>query len=54
LAATLQEESDTLVDVVEPYLLKRGFLMRTSSGRRTSEAAYKHLGVTYQQGLFRE
>jgi len=54
LAATLQEETDTLVDVVEPYLLKRGFLMRTSSGRRASEAAYHHLGVTYQQGLFRE
>lgn len=54
LAATLQEETDTLVDVVEPYLLKRGLLMRTSSGRRASEAAYKHLGVAYQQGLFRE
>jgi holliday junction DNA helicase RuvB len=54
LAATLQEETDTLVDVVEPYLLKRGFLMRTSSGRRASEAAYQHLGITYQQGLFRE
>lgn len=54
LAATLQEETDTLVDVVEPYLLKRGFLMRTSSGRRASEAAYQHLGITYQKGLFRE
>ncbi len=54
LAATLQEETDTLVDVVEPYLLKQGLLMRTSSGRRASETAYKHLGVTYQQGLFRE
>jgi Holliday junction DNA helicase RuvB len=54
LAATLQEEADTLVDVVEPYLLKLGFLMRTSSGRKASEAAYKHLGATHQQGLFRE
>jgi Holliday junction DNA helicase RuvB len=53
LAATLQEETDTLVDVVEPYLLKQGFLMRTSSGRKTSEAAYRHLGITTQQkGLF--
>ena len=53
LAATLQEETDTLVDLVEPYLLKMGFLMRTSSGRRTSEAAYRHLGVTSPQpGLF--
>jgi Holliday junction DNA helicase RuvB len=40
--------------VVEPYLLKRGLLMRTSSGRRASEAAYRHLGVAFQQGLFRE
>ena len=54
LAATLQEEADTLVDVVEPYLLKLGYLMRTSSGRKASDAAYKHLGITFQQGLFRE
>jgi Holliday junction DNA helicase RuvB len=54
LAATLQEEADTLVDMVEPYLLKLGFLMRTSSGRKASEVAYKHLGATHQQGLFRE
>ena len=53
LAATLQEETDTLVDVVEPYLLKLGFLMRTSSGRKTSESAYRHLGITTEQpGLF--
>ncbi|MBL0713531.1 MAG: Holliday junction branch migration DNA helicase RuvB [Desulfosarcina sp.] len=53
LAATLQEETDTLVDVVEPYLLKMGFLMRTSSGRKTSESAYRHMGITTQQpGLF--
>ena len=45
VAATLQEESDTLVDVVEPFLLKIGFIMRTASGRRASDAAYKHLGL---------
>jgi Holliday junction DNA helicase RuvB len=45
IAATLQEETDTLVDVVEPYLLKIGLLTRTSSGRKVSEAAYKHLGI---------
>ena len=45
IAATLQEESDTLVDVVEPYLLKIGLIMRTSSGRRTSEAANRHFGL---------
>lgn len=43
IAATLQEETDTLVDVVEPYLLKIGFVLRTSSGRRISEAACDHL-----------
>jgi Holliday junction DNA helicase RuvB len=46
LAATLNEESDTLVDVVEPYLLKIGFLARTPAGRRITRAAYEHLGVT--------
>ena len=45
IAATLQEETDTLVDVVEPYLLKIGFIMRTSSGRRASDAACKHLSI---------
>jgi Holliday junction DNA helicase RuvB len=52
IAATLQEESDTLVDVVEPYLLKIGFILRTSSGRKASEAAYKHLGFRVQGKLF--
>lgn len=53
IAATLQEESDTLVDVVEPYLLKTGFLTRTSSGRKVSEEAYRHFGLPIQQGLFK-
>ncbi len=52
LAATLQEESDTLVDIVEPYLLKIGFITRTSSGRKASEAAYRHLGFSVQQRFF--
>jgi len=43
IAATLQEEADTLVDVVEPFLLKKGFLMRTSAGRKTSAAAHIHI-----------
>ncbi len=45
LAATLNEESDTLVDVVEPYLLKIGFLARTPAGRRITKRAYEHLGA---------
>ncbi len=43
IAATLQEETDTLIDVVEPYLLKAGLLIRTSSGRRATELSYNHL-----------
>jgi Holliday junction DNA helicase RuvB len=43
LAATLNEEVDTLVDMVEPYLLQQGFISRTKSGRRATDAAYRHL-----------
>jgi Holliday junction DNA helicase RuvB len=50
IAATLQEESDTLVDVVEPFLLKIGFIARTSSGRKASEEAYRHLGYCVGNG----
>jgi Holliday junction DNA helicase RuvB len=61
LAATLQIETDVLLEVVEPYLLKTGFLLRTSQGRRASERAYAHLGIAYRPhresgktGLFEE
>ena len=52
IAATLQEESDTLVDIVEPYLLKIGYITRTSSGRKASESAYRHLGYQVQRKFF--
>ncbi len=52
IAATLQEETDTLVDVVEPYLLSIGMVIRTSAGRKASEAAYRHLGYCVQEKLF--
>lgn len=54
LAATLNEEVDTLVDVVEPYLLKAGLLVRTPSGRRVTDLAREHLGEQPAQngGLF--
>ncbi len=45
LAATLNEEAETLEEVVEPFLLKRGFLSRTPGGRRATVAAYEHLSV---------
>ncbi len=43
LAATLNEETDTIVDVVEPYLLKIGFLRRTSRGREITARAKEQL-----------
>ncbi len=46
IAATLNEERDTLIDVVEPFLLARGFLNRTSRGRVATGLAYRHLGYT--------
>jgi holliday junction DNA helicase RuvB len=46
IAATLTEDAETLEDVVEPYLLKEGFVTRTASGRRATPQAYQHLGVT--------
>jgi holliday junction DNA helicase RuvB len=45
ISATLQEETDTLVDVVEPYLLKIGMIIRTSSGRKVPVKAYEHLKI---------
>jgi Holliday junction DNA helicase RuvB len=45
LSATLNEEVDTLVDMVEPFLLQQGFISRTKSGRKANEAAFKHLKV---------
>lgn len=45
LGATLNEEVDTLVDMIEPYLLKIGFVQRTRRGRVVSEDAAKHLGL---------
>jgi Holliday junction DNA helicase RuvB len=51
IAATLQEETDTLVDVVEPYLLKTGMILRTSSGRRAAQIAYLHMGYPHQKKM---
>lgn len=49
LAASIAEESDTIMDVVEPYLLQLGFLDRTPRGRVATRAAYAHLGVAYPE-----
>lgn len=57
LAASISEEADTIMDVVEPYLLQLGFLDRTPRGRVATRAAYAHLNVPFpdrpeQPGLF--
>lgn len=59
IAASVSEEPDTIMDVVEPYLLQLGFLDRTPQGRIATRLAYDHLGITYrgdqpqpQPGLF--
>jgi holliday junction DNA helicase RuvB len=48
IAASISEESDTIMDVYEPYLLQLGFLERTPRGRITTELAYRHLGIQYK------
>ena len=45
LAVAVQEESDTIEDVYEPYLLQQGFLIRTPRGRCATVHAFRHLGL---------
>jgi Holliday junction DNA helicase RuvB len=45
LAVAVQEEADTIEDVYEPYLLQRGFLLRTPRGRCATAHAFRHLGL---------
>jgi len=47
LAATIGEESITLEDVYEPYLMQIGFLSRTPRGRCVTQRAYEHLGIPF-------
>jgi len=47
IAAAISEESDTIMDVYEPYLLQLGFLARTPRGRVATRHAYEHLGLPY-------
>jgi Holliday junction DNA helicase RuvB len=44
IGAALGEDSETLEDVFEPFLLQEGFLARTKRGREATERAYRHLG----------
>ena len=49
IAASISEEQDTIMDVVEPYLLQLGFLDRTPQGRIATRSAYEHLGMKYTE-----
>ena len=46
LAAAIGEEKETIEDVIEPYLIQQGFLMRTPRGRVATPQTYKHFGIT--------
>ena len=45
LAAAIGEERDTIEDVLQPYLIQQGFIMRTPRGRMATPATYEHLGL---------
>jgi Holliday junction DNA helicase RuvB len=49
IAAAVSEESDTIMDVIEPYLLRLGFLDRTPRGRVATVRAYEHLDLPYDR-----
>ena len=51
LAAALAEARDTLEDVIEPYLIQEGLVLRTSRGRMLGEGGWRHLGLKPTQGL---
>ena len=58
LSASISEESDTIMDISEPYLMQLGFMERTPRGRMATRRAYEHLGIKLnpnsdsQQGKF--
>jgi Holliday junction DNA helicase RuvB len=49
IAASISEEQDTIMDVVEPYLLQLGFLDRTAQGRIATKSAYQHLKLDWKE-----
>ena len=49
LSAAISEERDTVEDVIEPFLIQEGFVMRTPRGRVATEHAYRHLGLLPQR-----
>ena len=51
IAAAVSEETETIEDVYEPFLLQMGFLNRTPRGRAVTGAAYRHLGLACREPL---
>jgi Holliday junction DNA helicase RuvB len=51
IAASINEDADTIMDVYEPYLLQLGFLERTPRGRVAARLAYEHLGLPYKKDI---
>ncbi|MAF94793.1 MAG: Holliday junction branch migration DNA helicase RuvB [Rhodospirillaceae bacterium] len=51
LVAALSEERDTIEEVIEPYLIQQGFLMRTPRGRALGTEAFRHLGLAEPEGI---
>ncbi|MDO6424826.1 Holliday junction branch migration DNA helicase RuvB [Saccharophagus degradans] len=51
LAAAISEERDTIEDVLEPYLIQQGFIMRTPRGRMATQLAYQHFGLNVPAAL---
>lgn len=49
LAAAINEERDTIEDVLEPFLIQQGYLIRTPRGRKATQLAYDHFGLPYSQ-----
>ncbi|MFL0805257.1 MAG: Holliday junction branch migration DNA helicase RuvB [Agarilytica sp.] len=51
LAAAISEERDTIEDVLEPYLIQQGFIMRTPRGRMATQHAYQHFGLAAPESI---
>ena len=49
LAATIGEDSNTIEDVYEPYLLQLGFIARTPKGRIVTQSGYSHFNIPYEE-----
>jgi Holliday junction DNA helicase RuvB len=54
LAAAISEERDTIEDVLEPFLIQQGYIVRTPRGRMATRNAYLHFGLNYTRNDSRE